>query len=85
MNHAAAVCVVQCLRALVDDFDDIITDSAVLVIGGVQFTASRGGWSFEPNETWEDFDFPGTGRTGRLEARSPFLPDWKFQHVRRDR
>jgi hypothetical protein len=41
------------------DFDDIIIDSAVLIVDGVQITASRGGWSFDPGETWDDFAFPG--------------------------
>jgi hypothetical protein len=41
------------------DFGDIIIDSAVLIVNGVQLTASRGGWTFDPGETWEDFAFPG--------------------------
>lgn len=41
------------------EFGDIITDSAVLIVDGVQLTASRGGWSFDPGEQWEDFPFPG--------------------------
>lgn len=41
------------------DFDDIIVDSAVLIVDGVQLTASRGGWSFDPGEEWDDHPFPG--------------------------
>ena len=41
------------------DFDDIIIDSAVLIVDGVQLTVSRGGWSFDPGEEWDDFAFPG--------------------------
>jgi hypothetical protein len=43
----------------VTDFGDIIIDSAVLIVDGVQLTASRGGWKFDPGEEWEDFQFPG--------------------------
>jgi hypothetical protein len=43
----------------VTDFGDVILDSAVLIVDGVQLTASRGGWSFDPGEEWEDFTFPG--------------------------
>lgn len=41
------------------DFSDILIDSAVLIVDGVQLTASRGGWSFDPGEEWDDFPFPG--------------------------
>lgn len=41
------------------EFADIIIDSAVLIVNGMQLTISRGGWSFDPGEEWEDFPFPG--------------------------
>ena len=41
------------------DFSDIILDSAVLVVGGVHLTATRGGLSFDPGEEWDDFVYPG--------------------------
>lgn len=41
------------------DLGDIIIDSAVLIVDGVQLTASRGGWTFDPGEEWEDHPFPG--------------------------
>ncbi len=41
------------------DFGDILIDSAVLVVDGLQLTASRGGWSFDPGEEWDDFVYPG--------------------------
>lgn len=41
------------------EFADIIIDSAVLIVNGMQLTISRGGWSFDPGEEWEDFSFPG--------------------------
>jgi len=41
------------------DCTDLITDSAVLIVDGVQLTATRGGLSFDPGETWDDFMFPG--------------------------
>jgi hypothetical protein len=43
----------------VAEFADIIIDSAVLMIDGVQLTISRGGWTFDPGEEWEDHSFPG--------------------------
>jgi hypothetical protein len=43
----------------VTDFGDVIIDSAVLIVNGVHLTISRGGWSFDPGETWDDFTFPG--------------------------
>jgi hypothetical protein len=43
----------------VTDFGDVIIDSAVLIINGVQLTTSRGGWTFDPGEEWDDFAFPG--------------------------
>jgi hypothetical protein len=43
----------------VAEFADIIIDSAVLMIDGVQLTISRGGWTFDPGEEWEDYSFPG--------------------------
>jgi hypothetical protein len=50
----------------VTDFADIIIDSAVLIVDGVQLTVSRGGWSFDPGETWEDHDFPGRTMNTKL-------------------
>ncbi len=43
----------------VAEFADIIVDSAVLMVDGVQLTLSRGGWSFDPGEEWDDYSFPG--------------------------
>jgi hypothetical protein len=43
----------------VAEFADIIIDSAVLLIDGVQLSISRGGWTFDPGEEWEDYSFPG--------------------------
>jgi hypothetical protein len=43
----------------VTDFGDVIIDSAVLIVNGVQLTVSRGGWSFDPGEEWDDFAYPG--------------------------
>jgi hypothetical protein len=44
----------------VAEFADVIIDSAVLMVDGVQLTVSRGGgWKFDPGEEWEDYDFPG--------------------------
>jgi hypothetical protein len=50
----------------VTDFDDIIIDSAVLIVDGVQLSISRGGWTFEPNEEWDDFAFPGRAMNTKL-------------------
>ena len=44
---------------VVGEFADIIIDSAVLIVDGMQLTISRGGWSFDPGEEWEDHSFPG--------------------------
>ena len=44
---------------LSSEFADIIIDSATLIVNGMQLTASRGGWSFDPGEEWEDHSFPG--------------------------
>ena len=43
----------------VAEFADIIVDSAVLMVDGVQLTISRGGWTFDPGEEWDDYSFPG--------------------------
>lgn len=41
------------------DFDDIIIDSAVAWSGDSQISITRGALSFDPQEVWEDYDFPG--------------------------
>jgi hypothetical protein len=41
------------------EFADIITDSATLWQRGNPTSVTRGSLSFEPNEVWENFDFPG--------------------------
>jgi hypothetical protein len=43
----------------VAEFADIIIDSATLMVDGVELTISRGGWTFDPGEEWEDYAFPG--------------------------
>jgi len=43
----------------VAEFADIIIDSAVLMVDGTELTLSRGGWTFDPGEEWEDYAFPG--------------------------
>lgn len=43
----------------VAELADILIDSAVLIVDGVQLTVSRGGWSFDPGEEWDDYSFPG--------------------------
>jgi hypothetical protein len=43
----------------VAEFADIIIDSATLMVDGVELTISRGGWTFDPGEEWEDYDYPG--------------------------
>ena len=45
--------------SVVGEFADLIIDSAVLIVDGMQLTISRGGWSFDPGEQWEDYSFPG--------------------------
>lgn len=47
------------VTSVIGDFADIIIDSAVLIVDGMQLTISRGGWSFDPGEEWEDYMFPG--------------------------
>lgn len=47
------------VSTVIGDFADIILDSAVLIVNGMQLTISRGSWSFDPGEEWEDFPFPG--------------------------
>jgi hypothetical protein len=42
-----------------EDFLDIIIDSAVLYADGAPLSVSRGGITFEPNEEWDDYPFPG--------------------------
>ncbi len=41
------------------DFDDIIVDSAVAYQRGDPISCTRGALSFDPNEVWESYDFPG--------------------------
>src|SRR5690349_22709756 len=41
------------------DFDDIIIDSAQLIVDGTVFTLTRGGLTFEPGEEWDEFTYPG--------------------------
>src|SRR5689334_16269365 len=40
-------------------FDDIIIDSAVAWQADNQLSPTRGSLTFEPNEDWEAYDFPG--------------------------
>jgi hypothetical protein len=47
------------------DFGDIIIDSAVAWQSGDPTSITRGSLSFEPNEEWEHYDFPGK-RMNRL-------------------
>lgn len=41
------------------DFDDIIIDSAVAWQSGDPTSITRGSLSFDPQEEWEQYDFPG--------------------------
>jgi hypothetical protein len=43
----------------VAEFADIIIDSAQLMVDGTLLSVSRGGWTFDPGEEWEDYAFPG--------------------------